>query len=105
MKAQTANADRMVVLLRETLGRHTEPFDLVSILAHVRRRSVGRRLRLWNGPVARDADNIATDPVAVEVKFHVRVRFHVPALDTRYCATTQKLTTPPTPHPPTLHSA
>src|SRR5216684_1615707 len=96
-KAKPADADRIWVLLSETLGSHSEALDLASILAYVRRLSVGRRLRLGNGRVARCADEIVANLVAVEVKLDIRVGFHVPDLDARLCVDQKRLAIPQEP--------
>src|SRR5260370_24836114 len=94
-KAKPADADRIWVLLSETLGGHPEALDLASILAYIRRLSVGRRLRLGNGRVARRADEIVANLVAVEVKLDIQVGFHVPDPDAPLCVNPKRLAIPP----------
>src|SRR5260370_18074497 len=94
-KAKSADTDRKWVLLSETLGGHSQTLDLASVLAHVGRLSVGRRLRLGNGRVPRYADDIVANFVAVEVKFDIQVGFHVPALHARPCVDQETLAIPP----------
>src|SRR5713101_7757676 len=84
-KAKPADADRIWVLLSETLGGHSEALDVAPVLAHVGRLSVGRRLRLGNARVSRYADEIVANFVAVEVKLYIRVGSHEADLDARLC--------------------
>src|SRR6266566_703014 len=97
-KAKPADADRIWVLLRETLGGHSQALDLASIFAHVRGLSVCRRLRLGNGRVPRHADKIVANLVAVEVKLDMRVGLHVPDLDARLCVDQKRLAIPQEPN-------
>src|SRR6266404_419600 len=84
-KAKPADADRIWVLLGETLAGHAQALDVASVLAQIGRHSVSGRLRLGNGRVPRYADEVAANFVAVEVKLDIRVGFHVADLDARLC--------------------
>src|SRR6266404_6577716 len=96
-KAEPADADRIRVLLREALPGHSQALDVSTVLAHVGRLAVGRRLRLGNRRVPRYADEVVANFVAVEVKLDIGVGFHVPDLDARLCVDQKRLAIPQEP--------
>src|SRR5438094_9166245 len=80
VEPQLPHPDRISVIRGEVLDRHAEVEGLASILAQVSAVPAGRRLRLGDGCVARNPNDVLPGLVAIQLELDVRVFPYVPHL-------------------------